>query len=405
MPSDRLAYALGTLSDDSWRKGRPFSTETNLAHEILINNPYASDDDRAEVLNFWIQRFQPCLFGRVAAARGRIHYCFITDGDLRRGEEWVEAKIARERRHWKMRGIDPATSGLEPAHSFVLHVASPRVAYASPDNSLRALALLIRELWGCEAQRDAHGNDVAVETLYLKSPESEFVRFLVNLDFFAAQGEGRWWHDHRIPGGFAFTANATGHMACFQSWYERKTDSTRWTLNTAMRTIDGAQKTAWGVATALLPLKDGRPLVASPCPFALHPSLKDKDWTKYRGYYDTDHSVRDEFFRTDPARQVRGDLSEWLQDFTYIYDGSSEAHKSLMAGTRVDPAEIEGELGSPETWRRRPGTLRPEWLDRLAKGTGSAVRGLRSSKLRLSLAESRAWALSPSELAEIEGAA
>ena len=152
--TDRLRYALGTLNEDSYRRDHDFTPEVRTANEVLINNPYANDVNREEALNHWIQRFQPCLFGKVAAVQGRIHYCFISDSDLALGEQWVASKIHRERRHWKSRAVDPSTSGMTPAHSFVLHVSSGRVARAAPDNALCSFALLIRELWGCPVRRD-----------------------------------------------------------------------------------------------------------------------------------------------------------------------------------------------------------------------------------------------------------
>jgi hypothetical protein len=402
MAADRIRYGLEALNDDAWRRTTDFSPDIRTVHDILIHDPYAADKNREEALNLWVQRFQPCLFGRVAAALGRVHYCFLSDADLALGEEWVSKKIGRERRLWKTRAIDPNSSGLAAAHSFVLHVASARIARAAPDNALRSLALLIRELWGCQVERDAEGNDVARETLYLRSPDGRYMRFLVNLDFFAAQGDGRWWHDHRIPGGFAFTANATGHMARYREWYEAKPDQGRWTLNTAMGTIAAARETSWGKATALLPVENGRSFVDRPCPFELHPTVKDKDWTRYRGYFDTDHSVRNEFFALQPERPPTPDERHWLQDLTYIYDPASPDHSALMAGETATAEEIERDIGPIESWRKRPGRLRHSWLEQLTKGTAGAIGKVRSARIRASLAVCRSWALSTDELAGLD---
>ena len=62
--------------------------------------------------------------------------------------------------------------------------------------------------------------------------------FRFNLDFFAAAADGMWWHDHRFPGGIAFTANATGHMRAFMDWYrEPGRDHGAWAVTQAMMTI------------------------------------------------------------------------------------------------------------------------------------------------------------------------
>jgi hypothetical protein len=55
-----------------------------------------------------------------------------------------------------------------------------------------------------------------------------------NVDFFACAGDGRWWHDHRFPGGIAYTANSTGHMMRFRDWYQAKDQSEAWGLKQAM---------------------------------------------------------------------------------------------------------------------------------------------------------------------------
>jgi hypothetical protein len=53
---------------------------------------------------------------------------------------------------------------------------------------------------------------------------------IVGVNFFGAQGDGRWWHDHRIPAGIAFSMNSVGHMA--------KSGA----INRAMRALENAIK-------------------------------------------------------------------------------------------------------------------------------------------------------------------
>jgi hypothetical protein len=38
-------------------------------------------------------------------------------------------------------------------------------------------------------------------------------RWKVGVNYFSSQGDRLWWHDHRIPGGMAFSMNSVGHMA------------------------------------------------------------------------------------------------------------------------------------------------------------------------------------------------
>ena len=37
--------------------------------------------------------------------------------------------------------------------------------------------------------------------------------WLAGVNYFCAQGDRRWWHDHRIPGGMALSVNSVGHLA------------------------------------------------------------------------------------------------------------------------------------------------------------------------------------------------
>src|SRR5262249_42747389 len=143
------------------------------------------------------------------------------------------------------------------------------------------------ELWGCRLTTEDHGT-VHWESLFLERPDDrELFSFSIGIDFFASQGDGRWWQDHRVPGGIAFTANSVGHMGRYREWYEHKTNQEEWLLATAMGTIDLAADTQYGRATWLRDISaDGRPILPDvPCPFSnfenLKQSLRGKDWTRY----------------------------------------------------------------------------------------------------------------------------
>ena len=159
------------------------------------------------------------LDGRVAASQGRIHFCFLSE---RAVSEWTDdeitEKIAEEKQLWKQRAaFDP----LRGAHSFVLVVASPRVAFAAPDQHLHAFSDYILELAGWEPDRRGarQRNTISGDFLYLKHPtQDSFMGYRFNVDYFACAGDRRWWHDHRFPGGIAFTANSTGHMVAVSEW-------------------------------------------------------------------------------------------------------------------------------------------------------------------------------------------
>lgn len=288
-----VAELFDRLNGDLWRINHSFSDDL-LQANALLHNSAATDEEMVECLALWCQHRQPCQFGRVAAKHGRIHFCFLREAAI---SSWSDAEIAEkigeEKRLWKQRAaFDPKTA----AHSLVIVVASPRVALAAPDQQLRAFSDRILEL--AEWENDRRGvrrrNTVTSDYLYLKNPtDGGFYGFQFNADFFACAGDGRWWHDHRFPGGIAFTANSTGHMMRFREWYQNKDQSEPWALKQAMLTIQNAAPMRatnsnipqeQGCVTWLRPLNpSGKPLVENiSCPVSKVPAtLEGKDWTRY----------------------------------------------------------------------------------------------------------------------------
>lgn len=354
------------LSGDPWRVSHPFSDDI-LQANALLHNPAATEDEMAEGLFSWCQHRQPCQFGKAAAKQRRIHFCFLRETAV---AEWsddeIAEKIGEEKRLWKQRAaFDPQRA----AHSFVIVVASPRVTFAAPDQHLRAFSDRILALagWDASNQGGRRKNTVTSDFLYLKNPHGgEFYGFQFNADFFACAADGRWWRDHRFPGGIAFTANSTGHMMRFRDWYQSKEQNESWALKQAMLTVQNAAPTRSaesgdpaeeGRATWLRPLDaNNKPLVVdSRCPLDRVPAmLEGKDWTRYEGVLHTDHAVREEFFLD---REIAPTASKpYLMDFTYLYEETEDDFDAFSRGKRFDTAEIYAEIGRPEDWTHRAGT-------------------------------------------------
>src|SRR2546423_14958970 len=53
-----------------------------------------------------------------------------------------------------------------------------------------------------------------LEQIYLQKPGTRLTtwKWLAGVNYFCAQGDRRWWQDHRIPGGMAFSVNSGGHL-------------------------------------------------------------------------------------------------------------------------------------------------------------------------------------------------
>jgi hypothetical protein len=399
----KVKDALDRLVEDGWRKDNPFSDDIEVVHKIFFA-PFVSYRARAEALSNWLQRTkplpaaQPCLFGRMAAGR-KMHYCFLDDSDLREDDAEIRDQIHQSLVARKRRSVDPQRSAA--THGFMLCLLSPRLAYAAPDTNLLNFANTIHDLWGATVE-----GGFTKETLYLRNPvDGSYVRFTFTVDFFGAQGHMRWWHDHRVPGGLAFTANSAGHMVRHRQWYDGlKKDQIEWLVETAMLTIADAADIGYGPASKLVDLPPHGPVVPG-CPFAnpatLKPALQGKDWSRYSGWHHSDQCIRSEFFT--PSADVPGDMTAtWSQDFGYLYDPKNAEHVRFVAGEPCTQEEVDAKLGPRDTWATNyeptpKRTFRMDSLEAEQKliEAQQYIEGL--------LNETRKWVLADSELNEMGG--
>jgi hypothetical protein len=254
---------LDTLSGDEWRKTNDFSTDFYEVGKVLLN-PYARVDEKKSAIRCWLAKYQPCVFGRLAAKTDRLRIVILEERDLQDSDENLQERLKAERSIWKRESLEGGGK-----HGFLLAVLSDKLQFAAPDNAYRALASHLRRLLVPQMQtvRDLVGNDLTMEYLYLRSPvDKALFRFKVILDFFASAGDRRWWHDHRFPGGLAFTLNSLGHMLRTREWYENKIDLLEWSAKLGMQTIANANPhPEFGPATRLLDLENGKPRKSMKC--------------------------------------------------------------------------------------------------------------------------------------------
>src|SRR6266513_3387024 len=121
------------LRHDVWRDTVGFSEDIALANDAIFSA--GSDVDKIKsTLNAWLQKNQPCIFGRAAAAIGLITYCILTPEDLQRSDEHIRSVIQGRRTQWTRRAFHGNTS------AFVILAVSPEIAHAEPSNEVAALA-------------------------------------------------------------------------------------------------------------------------------------------------------------------------------------------------------------------------------------------------------------------------
>src|SRR5580658_2314971 len=127
-----LTKLYNRLTSDPWRLEHGFSADiADFNTNILAAS---TDAERAVVLGSWLERFQPCLFGRVAAKKDLITYCFITEDDIHKTDEFISDKIQAARTEWTRLGFEGRKS------AFVIVGISPTLTSAQPNADLLAFA-------------------------------------------------------------------------------------------------------------------------------------------------------------------------------------------------------------------------------------------------------------------------
>jgi hypothetical protein len=369
MMTERIARLIDQLVADPWRTKVGFSEDIAVANEAL----YATAREGASIeplMDEWLLKYQPCLFGRIGARLHSLTYCVLNDADLQDSDESINLKIQKDRARWKRAGYAGESS------AFVIVVVSPVIANATPDSAMLELARRLCQLY--LVADDIEPDQIYVDHLGLEVPVGPARRgeltFDVGVNYFCAQADRRWWHDHRIPGGMAFSMNSVGHLVrsailtramdaasiavlgSAEDVVDPKVDSLEKALVLAMRTISNAAEAVSGKATQLLEAKDKDS--GTRCPFNLPRAIADFDCHSYSGYYHTDMTLPSEYFQ--PAVDRPPNVAPRLLDFSYLYDDrlDNPAYARMGVGvrTRGESKDSTGNKGSvtSEAMRKRP---------------------------------------------------
>jgi hypothetical protein len=339
--AEALDELLDQLPVDGWRQLHPFSADMEPCQSRLFD-PTTSRREKADALLEWLgSKAQPCLFGRMAAKKGWLSVCVLTEGDVAKGDDHVRQTIQEHRRTWK----EEALSGGK--HGFIILAASKRLAEAGPGPVLQQMALRLCHLYLSETGLNAILHD-SLDLRVEREGEVRFRRWKVGVNLFAAQGDGRWWHDHRIPGGIAFSMNSVGHMArklaedavaLDPPLARRAADLSReqlerWALPLAMRTIHTASRGRIP-GTWLLerdPGAAGPPEVEERRRAALA-GISTYNEDVYKGKYHTDQTIPAEYF--DPAPDRPAGLSDHDLYFTYLHRPADQDFESMGLGEEI----------------------------------------------------------------------
>lgn len=349
-----LSALIDALIADPWRAKVGFSPEVVKAGEDLYAES-GKTDNQEKILNEWIRQYQPCIFGKTAAAQKALSYCILSEDDILKGDQYVQDFIAKKHLEWTREGHEGRKSG------FILYVVSKRIAEAQPNGQMLEFARRLAALYLNE--EEVKTDAIYHDEIYLEIPDRKRskLRWKAGINYFCAHGDGRWWNDHRIPGGMAFSTNSVGHLAkstnCLALAVEfekamgvdpdkgpaKAVDSLEDALTIAMQTIAKASNAVSGKATELLPLGEGGAELE--CPFQLPAPLADKNHCRYRGYYHTDYTLPSLYFRADVERGPDVEPFDDL-DFTYLFHKhvDNPSYRTMGDGVPIRGTDSSGDI-------------------------------------------------------------
>jgi hypothetical protein len=329
-------------SRDVLRSKRPFSEDIESTNAVLFNPRY---DKRRKVRAYrkWLETppNQPCVFGRIAAKNKNVFICLLEENEIlamAKGDEDVKSIIQDYRQVWKRHALEGLVS------SFVIVLVSKSLSQNEPNDQLKEICRRLLELYLEISPIPDDSFKTQREYVFLRPPSGSILKFSTLPNVFCAQGDGRWWHDHRTPGGIMITSNALGHFAYSRipkANLEEKDKTV--TLESAMRTIDNAYRDSnrskplkHCPATFLVPAGNGEK-----SPLRDTSEFKKFSCERYQGYFHTDHLIPSVFFRREidpPNLKLYEDLS-----FKYIFDpeGDTEDHRELMLGAAGTMFEVK----------------------------------------------------------------
>lgn len=358
-----------SLTPDPVRAKLGFSQDIGDASTEI--SEYSEDRERViDLLRRWLVKAQPCRFGRIAAAKGMLNFCVITERDIERGDLHVKNSIQDARREWWKRGL------VGESHGFIVLLASSQVALAEPNHQMQELARYFCALY---LQHDALEVDrIYHDELFLRIPElgnQRLIKWLAGVNVFATAADRRWWNDHRIPGGLAFSANSVGHMVrslavrsrlgevlnelgIKMEVHDHKLDTLLDALVGAMRTIKGASKGPWDAATSLRPIGPREDLPILELPSELPDDLRGYDYCNYTGFYHTDVCVPSSYFT--PAVDRPSAVVPIELDLTYLLEDSVDnpAHDTMGKGVVIGGASQKRTHSTVATMRGEIVSLR-----------------------------------------------
>jgi hypothetical protein len=241
---------LSSLQQDGYRLASPFSPDVSAANALFASKPRKDSYCKTALVN-WIKTHQPCVFARHAALMDALTVAVVTPDDLSSGRAFFSETLQTIRRDWLRRAYLGRSFGL------VLILTADELIRAAPDRALMNLATAFVSIF---AQQSVRCDQVVLQPMFLRheTDASLVYRWETPINLFAVQGDQRWWHHRRIPGGLALSINSVGHMmkaTAIDSGLGACEINKRG-LNWALRTIQNASFGPHGATSVRLAVRD-----------------------------------------------------------------------------------------------------------------------------------------------------
>src|SRR5438128_1763631 len=126
---------------DGFRTKRGFSQDLEATQAVLFNPKYSK---RIKIREYrkWLETYQPCVFGKVAAKSKLAFICLLEEDEvlrMRHGDVDVRDTIQDSRQVWKRHALD----GL--ASSFLILLVSKTLTTLEPGDELKAICRRLME--------------------------------------------------------------------------------------------------------------------------------------------------------------------------------------------------------------------------------------------------------------------
>ncbi len=224
---------------DSLHTGKKGFSDDILQTNSVLFDPKIPKRRKIKAYRDWLVNNQPCLFGKNAANKRQVFVCLLEEDEIlrmRNGDTDLEETIRDHQMVWKRHALHGLSS------SFLILIVSRSIAEIAPGPELKELSRRLMEIYVDTAVDD---DEILAqqEWVYLyrhQDSEPQLLKFATLPNIFCAQGDKRWWHDHRTPGALMITSNALGHfMHCMPGAVGPSTDQA---LRRAMNTIKNAHR-------------------------------------------------------------------------------------------------------------------------------------------------------------------